>query len=295
MTAADQILDPTVLASLQRLEFVSRKIFRGQLKGERRSRRRGQSVEFADYRNYVAGDDLRFLDWNLYARLDRLFLRIYLEEEELHFYTLIDASASMDFGEPTKFLYAQQLAAALGFIGLCRGHRVQIEPFHQSLRGRGEVFRGRQTIWKLAHHLGQLEPNQNAPINDSLKRFCIRNSGKGILVVISDFLDKGGYEPGLRCLAARELDVFLIHVLSPAELAPDIQGDLKLVDCEDADIAEISVTQRLLDRYQQTLRSFQASLREYSQRRQMTYLSTSTSVPVQQLVTAYLRQKGLVG
>src|ERR1043165_4156505 len=115
-----QLLPPQLLVQLERLELVSRKIFRGRMKGERKSKRKGQSVEFADFRNYVAGDDLRFIDWNTYARLDRLFLKMFLEEEDLHFYALIDASASMDFGDPTKLQYARQLAASLGFIGLCR-------------------------------------------------------------------------------------------------------------------------------------------------------------------------------
>ena len=115
-----ELLSPDLMAQLERLELVTRKIFRGRLKGERRSKRKGQSVEFADFRNYVAGDDLRTLDWNLYARLDKLIIKLFLEEEDLHFYTLIDASGSMDFGTPTKLTYAKQLAASLGFVGLIR-------------------------------------------------------------------------------------------------------------------------------------------------------------------------------
>src|SRR6266576_3879384 len=129
ITAAEktggQLLGPHLLAQLERLELVSRKVFRGRMKGERKSKRKGQSVEFADFRNYVAGDDLRFIDWNLYARLDKLFLKLFLEEEDLHFFALIDTSGSMDFGEPTKLDYARQLAASLGFIGLIRGARVK--------------------------------------------------------------------------------------------------------------------------------------------------------------------------
>src|SRR6516164_186132 len=129
-TPTQPLLDPQFLARLEQLELVSRKIFLGRMKGERRSKRKGQSVEFADYRNYVVGDDLRFLDWNLYARLDRLFLRLFLEEEDLHFYILLDNSLSMDFGTPTKLHYAKQIAAALGFIGLVNLDRVVIEAFN---------------------------------------------------------------------------------------------------------------------------------------------------------------------
>src|ERR1700676_5140876 len=121
------LLDPQFLHRLEQLELVSRKIFLGLMKGERRSKRKGQSVEFADYRNYVKGDDLRFLDWNLYARLDRLYIRLFQEEEDLHFYVLIDNSLSMDFGAPTKLHYARQVAAALAFVGLVNMDRVAID------------------------------------------------------------------------------------------------------------------------------------------------------------------------
>ena len=111
--ASSAILSAETMAKLERMELVSRKIFRGRMKGERRSKRKGQSVEFADFRNYVSGDDLRFIDWNLFARMDRLYLKIFLEEEDLHFYTIIDDSMSMDFGEPSKFFVAKQIAASL--------------------------------------------------------------------------------------------------------------------------------------------------------------------------------------
>src|ERR1700747_1793141 len=125
-TQTQPLLDPEFLARLEQLELGSKKIFLGRIKGERRSKRKGQSVEFADYRNYVVGDDLRFLDWNLYARLDKLFLRLFMEEEELHRWVLVDQSLSMDFGTPTKLHYARQVAAALGFIGLVNLDRVVV-------------------------------------------------------------------------------------------------------------------------------------------------------------------------
>src|SRR5690348_15039088 len=164
------------------------------MKGERRSSRKGQSVEFADFRSYVHGDDLRFIDWNTYARLDRLFLKLYLEEEDLHFYALIDASASMNFGEPTKLLYAKQLAAALGFIGLKRADRVRIETLGQPVRKPGPVLRGRHSVWRMLEYLDGIQPGENCSLTEGVKNFCLRNSGKGILVIISDLMDKQGYQ-----------------------------------------------------------------------------------------------------
>ncbi len=293
-TAPSTLLSPELLAQLERLELVTRKVFRGRMKGERRSRRRGQSVEFADFRNYVPGDDLRFIDWNLYARLEKLFLKLFLEEEDLHFYALIDVSASMDFGEPTKLHFAKQLAASLGFIGLCRADRVKIEALGATRARPGPVLRGRQSLWRMLQYVEALGPGLNVPLAASVKDFCLQNSGKGILVLISDLMDKNGYESALRFLLAQDLDVYVIHVLSPEELEPELKGDLKLVDCEDRDFAEITVSRPLLDRYRRTLAAFIDGAREFCTRRGMNYLMTSTQTPVDQLVSSYLRQRGLV-
>src|SRR5258708_5190003 len=155
---AEPLLEPKFLARLEQLELVSRKIFVGRMKGERRSKRKGQSVEVADYRNYVVGDDLRFLDWNLYARLDRLFLRLFMEEEDLHFYVLLDNSLSMGFGTPTKLHYAKQVAAALGFIGLVNLDRVIVEAFNDRLTQELPAVRGRRSLWRLLDFLDKLQP-----------------------------------------------------------------------------------------------------------------------------------------
>jgi uncharacterized protein (DUF58 family) len=293
-TIQSALLPPDLLVQLERLELVSRKIFRGRMKGERRSRRKGQSVEFADFRSYVPGDDLRFIDWNLYARLDKLFLKMFLEEEDLHFYALIDASPSMDFGEPTKLHYAKQLAAALGFIGLCRADRVRIETLGQPLRKISQTLRGRHSLWQMLEFLDHVEPGENVRLDAGVKNFCLRNSGKGILVLITDLMYKEGYETALRFLLAQDLDIYVIQVLSPEELSPQITGDLKLIDCEDADVAEITVSRPLLDRYQRTLAAFIDGTREFCTRRGISFLLANTEIPVERLVSSYLRQRGLV-
>ena len=294
MPDTSTLLGPQLLARLEKMELISRKIFRGRMKGERRSPRKGQSVEFADFRNYVAGDDLRFVDWNTYARLDKLFLKLFLEEEDLHFYALIDNSMSMDFGTPSKLQYASQLAAALGFIGLIRGDRVRIETLDQSPTSAAPVFRGRQSLWRMLDHVEAITPGATMPLTEGVKNFCLRNSGKGILVLISDLMDKSGYEAALRYLVSREMDVYLVQVLSAEELDPDIQGDLRLVDCEDADEAEVTVSCVLIDRYKKTLAAFIESARDFCTRRGIVYLLARNEVSVEDLVTGYLRTRGLV-
>ena len=276
------------------MELISRKIFRGRMKGERRSRRKGQSVEFADFRNYVPGDDLRFIDWNTYARLDRLFLKMFFEEEDLHFYALLDGSRSMEYGDPSKFEYAKQLAAALGFVGLIRGDRVKIETLGQSHKASSPVFRGRHGMWRMIRHIESFQSGEPTSLAAGVKNFCLRNSGKGIVVVFSDLMDKAGFQPALRYLLAQEMDVYVIHILSVEEINPELQGDLRLVDCEDEDVAEITVSAPLLDRYQKTLAAFIETARDYCTRRGMTYLLAKNEVPVDQLITGYLARRGLV-
>lgn len=295
-TLADDepLLSPVLLTQLERMELISRKIFRGRMKGERRSKRKGQSVEFADFRNYVAGDDLRFIDWNLYARLDKLLLKLFLEEEDLHFYSLIDVSDSMQFGSPTKLHYAKQLAASLGYIGLCRSDRVKIEALDGSTASGAPVFRGKRSQARMCQYVKNLPSSANVTLEEAVKSFCLRNRGKGILVLISDLMDKSGYEQALKFLVAQNMDVYVIHVLSQEEIDPEILGDLKLVDCEDGDMAEISVSQRLIDKYRATLATFIEQARDFCSKRGIVYTMTSTERSVDRLVSRYLRHQGLV-
>jgi uncharacterized protein (DUF58 family) len=293
-TLQSDLLSPELMARLERLELVSRKIFRGRMKGERRSPRRGQSVEFADFRNYVAGDDLRFVDWNTYARLDRLFLKLYLEEEDLHFYTLLDASPSMAFGDPSKLFYAKQLAAALGFIGLARSDRVKVETLGQPASNPSPVLRGKRSLWRMLEHIETIDGSETATMDEGVRNFCLRNSGRGICVFISDMLDKNGFDSALRRLVAQRMDVFVIHLMSQEELDPSLTGDLRLVDSEDGDVAEVTISAPLLKRYHETLNAFVGSVRDFCNRRGVSYMLVNNEVPVERLITEYLVKRGLV-
>lgn len=264
------------------------------MKGERRSKRKGQSVEFADFRNYVAGDDLRQLDWNLYARLDKLILKLFLEEEDLHFYALVDASLSMDFGDPSKLEYAKQLAAALAFVGLIRADRVRIETLDQPVAQRNPVYRGRASAWRMLRQVEAIESRGGTQLATGVKNFCLRNPGRGIVVLISDLMDKEGYETALKYFLSHEMDCFVIQILSQAEIEPDVKGDLRLVDCEDQDEAEITVSAPLLRKYHQTLNAFCEGAQQFCAKRGMHYLLANNQVPVEELVAKHLRRRGLV-
>jgi uncharacterized protein (DUF58 family) len=289
-----ELLSPDFMSRLEQLEIISRKIFVGRLKGERRSKRRGESVEFADYRNYVVGDDLRFLDWNIYARLEKLLLKLFLEEEDLNVTVLFDTSKSMDWGRPNKGLYVKRVAAALAYIGLVNYDRVSLYGYSGRLAHEMRGIRGRRLISQVVHFLQNIPFEGASDFTAVARRFAIRHTTRGVVVVLSDFMDKGGFAEGLRYLLGRNLDLYVIQVLSPEEVDPTLVGDLKLRDVEDDDLAEVTISQPLLKRYKANLQSYCAELKDYCTRRGITYLFTSTRVAFDTLVLAYLRQRGLL-
>ncbi|MDR3619610.1 MAG: DUF58 domain-containing protein [Paludisphaera borealis] len=288
------LLDPDFMHKLEQLELVSRKIISGRMKGERKSKKRGSSVEFAEHRQYSAGDDLRHIDWNVYARLDRLFLKLFLEEEDLQVHTLLDTSLSMSFGTPSKLHYGKQVAAALAFVGLVNHDRVIMETFANKLDQGIPGVRGRSQMWRVIQYLERLQPTGESNLTSAARDFAIRHGGKGVVVVISDFLDKNGYEDALRYLLARNMDVYVIHVLSQEEVEPELVGDLRLVDCEDDDVAEITMSAPLLKRYKDNLNAFVGGLKEWCTRRGITYIFTTNQYPFDKLILNYLRERGLV-
>ncbi len=174
-------LDPTFLAKLDRLDVQSRKILQGKMKGERRSKRRGQSVEFADFRNYVPGDDLRFIDWNAYARLDKLFIKLFLEEEDLSLNVLVDVSASTDFGKPHKLTYLRQLAAALGYVGLVNYNRVGISAFSDGVVGETGPLRGRRNVPRILDFLDKQTPAGARRFEPIVQGVCLAEPQQGRL------------------------------------------------------------------------------------------------------------------
>jgi len=279
---------------LEQLELVSRKIIMGRMKGERKSKRRGSSVEFAEHRNYTVGDDLRHIDWNVYGRLDKLFLKLFLEEEDLHVYTLLDTSLSMNFGTPTKLHYGKQVAAALAFIGLVNHDRVILDTFASKLDQGIPSVRGRSQMWRVIQYLEHLASSGESDLKSASREFAIRHASKGVVVVISDFLDKHGYEDALRYLLARNMDIYVIHLLSQEEVEPELVGDLRLVDVEDDEIAEITMSAPLLKRYKDNLNAFVGGLKEWCTKRGITYIFTTNQYPFDKLILNYLRERGLV-
>jgi uncharacterized protein (DUF58 family) len=294
------LLSSELLRRLEQFQLLARRGGGRPAPGARRSRARGQSVEFADYRNYAVGDDLRYLDWNLYGRLDRLFLKLYEEERELPVRIFLDASESMTFGEPAKFDFARQVTAAVAYVALCGFDRVSVLAFPEhpedaASRQGLRAVRGRRSAFRMFAHLEGLAARGPANLNAALRRGAIEARRPGLAVVLSDFLDPEGYEAGLGALQARGFQVDVVHVLAPDELSPTTFGDLRLVDSETGGQQEVTFGRYRLAAYQQTVRGFCQRLREFCTGRGMNYFFTSSGTPIEDLLLRQLRQAEVLG
>jgi uncharacterized protein (DUF58 family) len=285
----DVLLSPEFLAQLERLSLRSRRVFRGRVKGERRSPRRGHSVEFCDYRGYGVGDDLRYVDWNIYGRLNRLHVKLFVDEEELCLHLLLDASASMEFGSPTKLAYGARLAAALGFIGLVGMERVGVGVLRERVAEGWPPSRGRNQIVGLLDFLGRVEAVGGTRLNEGLQNYAMRSRDPGLAVVISDLLDPGGYEAGVRALLERRFDVHLVHVLTPEELDPELAGDLRLVDSETGEVRELSVDGDAIRAYRRRLGEFLERAEAFCRAQEIGYHRVRTDTPVEEFVLSQIR------
>jgi len=294
MSTAGPLLAPEFLRKLERLAIASRKVFAGRTRGERRSKRRGESVEFADYRDYSPGDDLRFVDWNIYGRLDRLFLKLFMEEEDLLIYLLLDVSESMSFGEPEKLGYAKQLAAALGYIGLVNMERVSVAAFSSRLSHSFGPARGRHEVWHMFSFLESLEPGGETELAPVCREFGLRHRRRGVAIVMSDFFDPAGYEQALKFFVRARFETFVLHVLSPEDIVPSLGGHLRLYDAETNEYTEITANDALLDMYRGNARRFIANVRAFCVRNGMGYFLAQTDTPFDRLILESLRKGGLL-
>lgn len=330
----EQLLEPGLAARLDRLDVLSRKILSGKLPGERRSKRRGRSVEFDDYRTYVPGDDPRHIDWNVLARLDRLFIKLFREEEDVAVHVVVDASASMDAGRPSKLVFAFRVAMALGYLGLVNQNRViatvfglprtdgvdraaPAEPSRDGGQSRGGIrqlmpLRGRPSVRRLsAFFLSCLEArarggsaaDAGGELNDDLFTIARRRSARGIVLVISDFIAPGGCTRGLSALGAAEMggvDTYCLQVLSPGELDPDkeraqgLAGDLRLTDAESSRVTEVTLSRAVVSKYRAALGAYNDKLKSDCLSRGLAHFLVPSDTPVSTLVLDSLRRGGLL-
>jgi uncharacterized protein (DUF58 family) len=284
--------DESFLKKLEYLYVVSRKVFSGRMRAERRTRKTGSGVEFADHRDYSAGDDLRYLDWSAYGRLDKLLLRLFEEEEDLHIYLLVDASASM--ASSGKLDYALRVAAALAYVGLAKLDRVSIVPFGGKVRDRLPPSRGKGNIFKVFRFLDALAPEGATDLNHALEAFVHSTKRRGIAVVISDFYDPAGYEEGLNLLRYHRFEPTVLHVWSAEEAKPRLRGDVEIVDVETGELREVTVSERVLADFQRAHAEWSQALQSFSTSRGIGYFRSDTSVPFDELVLRIFRAGGFL-
>ena len=291
-TVRQEFFTSEFLAQLERLSLASRRVFRGRVKGERRSPRKGHSMEFCDYRAYGPGDDLRYVDWNVYGRLDRLHVKLFVDEEDLCLHLLLDASASMDYGEPTKLEYGSRLAAALGFVTLVNYERVGVGIVRDRVTEGWSPTRGRSQVLPLLDFLGKLRAGGATGLNEGLASYARQSRDSGLAVVISDLLDPGGYEAGLRALQEQRFDVHVVHVLAPEEMDPAFSGDLRLRDAETGENRDLTFDGEARRSYVRRLREFLDAAEGFCRARKISYHRVTTDVPVEEFVLRQL--KGLL-
>lgn len=289
-----QLLTPEFMARLDALGVVSKKILAGKLRGERRSRKKGESLEFADFRNYAQGDDLRRIDWNLYARFERLFIKLFLAEEDLSVYLILDGSASMNYGSVNKFDYARKVAAAIAYIGIANLDRVSMGVYAGGQEHILTNIRGKKQAMRLFKFLSDIKPSGGTDLKEATKRFILRNRRPGVCLMLSDFLDPDGFEGPLKALVGNRMDTFAVHVLAPEEVEPELTGDFMLVDSETGERLDVTASKRLVENYRKTVRGFCSSLQQFCAARGVAYLFASTDLPFEALVLNYLRNVGLV-
>ena len=303
MIAQDPLFPTEFLSRLERLQLMARRIAVGRDRAERRSRRTGSSLEFADHRNYSAGDDLRTIDWNIYGRLERLFIKLFEEEEDLPVHLLVDASASMRWMPeaggigPAKFDFARRLAAALAYIGLNHLDRVEVNFFSSRLERGVGLARGRKHFRQVLQYLENPPALDEANTTDlaasmlSLQRQARR---RGLVFVLSDFFDPAGWETAAARLHAARFDVEFVQILHPSEVNPGLRGDCRLTDCETGETMEVTVDAAISAAYAKALEGLTSELRDFCRKHGHGFLRATSDLPLEEFVLVMLREGGLV-
>ena len=289
-----ELFDDDFQKKLESLAIVSRRVFGGRMRADRRSKKKGSGVEFADHRDYTAGDDFRSVDWSVYQRFGRLLVRLYEEEEDLSIYFIVDASSSMAFGDGKKFDQARRLAAALAYVGLANLDRVTIVGATDAVVSRMPTTRGKGRIFKVFEFLSELEPGGTTDLGDAMKTFVAQHKRRGLAVLISDLYDPAGFERGINTLRFNKFEPFVLHVVDQKEARPELKGDVRLYDCETGEEREVTVTDGLLDDMAQAFDNYQKSIERFCTSRQVPYFAADVGMPFDELVLRVFRRGGFL-
>ncbi len=291
--AADEALfDEDFQRRIEYLAIVSRRVYSGRLRAERKSKRTGAGIEFADHREYAVGDDFRTLDVGVYQRTGKLLVRLFEEEEDLSVYVLLDTSASMGFGDPPKLRYGKQLAAALAYVALAHLDRVSVLGFAQSMTDRLPPTRGKNRIFRVFEFLGPLAAEGRTGLADAMRGFAAQNKRRGVAIVISDLYDPAGFEDGINQLRFAKFEPHVVHLFDGRELSPELYGDVQLVDHETGETREVTITRAVLDRYLAAHAAYRRRIEEFCREKQVAYHAVDTATPFDEVVLRMLREGG---
>jgi len=279
---------------LESLALVSRRVFAGRIRAERRTKKSGSGVEFADYRDYQPGDDFRSVDWNVYQRFERLLVRLYAEEEDLAIYFVLDASASMSFGTGKKAAYARRVVAALAYVGLANLDRTSIVTIGDRVTRRLPETRGRARIFKTFRFLREVEFAGKTDLGDAMKTFVAQNKRRGLAVIVSDLYDPNGFARGINILRYHKFDPFVVHVIDPAEATPKLHGDVLVRDCETGDEREVTVTASVLDQLSRAHAQYTAEIERFCATHQVSYVAANVEQPFEELILRVFRKGGFL-
>lgn len=297
VAAREPLFAPRFIRALESLTLAGKRVPSGQSAGQWRSRASGSSVEFSDYRTYAPGDEFRRIDWNAYARLERLFVRLYRAEEDLTLSILEDASASMAWGRPSKSRLASQLAGALAFIALQSGDRVDFAACRgAALTDRLHNLRGQPATWTVWRLLETLVCDAETDLNTALTAYARQSRAAGMAVIISDLFSPSGYQQGIDALLGSRQDVVLVHLMAPDEIQPpaDLIGEWRLLDSEPGLPLEATITPGVMRAYRKLLQAYVDEAQEFCRRRGITYLQLRSDASITDVVLRTLRTLGVV-
>lgn len=286
----DSLLDEDFLQKLDLLRIMAQKKVRGLNIGEHASWRGGGNLEFLDHRNYQLGDDLRYVDWNVYGRLDKLFIKLFQAERDLSIYVVLDMSLSMSIGSPSKELYAKKIAAALSYIGLANMDRVGLAAFNHSLTVARGPEKGRQVYLTILNFLLDLIPTGATDLNSSLIEFTTKAKQKGIVIIISDLLDQNGFEKGIKTLIQDKFEIIVVQVLDQEERFPKLNGYLKLKDLETAVEKNLTLNPELVARYRQKFDEYISEIKNFCLENGVEYFLADTHLPFEDFLLDFLNQ-----
>lgn len=268
------IFEPEFLKRLERLSLNMEKLMAEGSGGLRKSRAKGNSVEFSDFREYSFGDDLRKVDWNAYGRFEKLFVKLFMEEREAMVNIFLDCSKSMDFGTPKKSVMGIQLAAAIAFLALNNMDRLCVNQLKNDTMTNSGVLGGKGQFEKCAAFLDNIIFEGTTEMDKAIK--MKKFIGRGLSLIISDFFISGSLEDLMKYLKFYKQDIVLLHILSPQELNPELQGQVRLKDSETGEMLDVDLTPSVYDKYRQTLNNFKSSLKETAKKYGGTYVAISS-------------------